>query len=46
MVYKAIEDIKRAIQIEQKHEYYFLKGKWQYLSGKVQAAMLSFSKAH
>jgi hypothetical protein len=30
----ALSDISKAIEIEpHKHEYYFLKGKWEYLSG-------------
>lgn len=28
IIHKAIEDINKAIEIEPRHEYYFLKGKW------------------
>ena len=45
MIKEAIDDITKAIQIEAKHDYYFLKGKWLYLSGKAQEAMLSFQRA-
>lgn len=42
----ALEDISKAIQIEQnKHQYYFLKGKWEYLSGMPTDAMMSFKRA-
>lgn len=43
----AIEDITKAIQIEpSKHDYYFLKGKWEYLSAKPEEAMVSFRRAY
>ena len=43
---KAISDINEAIDIEpNKHEYFFLKGKWEYLAGLTKDALLSFKKA-
>ena len=43
----ALEDISKAIQIEpNKHEYYFLKGKWEYLTGRPEDAMISFRRAY
>lgn len=42
----AIRDINEAIDIEpHKHEYFFLRGKWEYLAGKASQAMMSFKRA-
>lgn len=46
MIKNAIEDITKGLEIEpNKHEYYFLKGKWEYLSGRGEEAMISFRRA-
>ena len=45
MIKWALEDIQKAIEIEPKHEYYFLKGKWEYRSGRQHDALNSFRKA-
>lgn len=43
---KAISDINDAIEIEpNKHEYHFLKGKWEYYSKRPREALMSFRRA-
>ena len=46
MIAEAIEDINKAIDIEpNKHDYYYLKGKWEYLLGRHKDSMHSFRRA-
>jgi len=47
LIEEALSDISFAIVIEpNRHEYYALKGKWEYFSNKPMEALVSFRKAY